>query len=89
MTDAGADALLFGVNGVDHADGNAAITVGRDVPWLQDTEAVDAWGSWGVAYRDVVVLDADHVVVGVINLTDDDLGDPETEAALRELLGAP
>lgn len=47
---------------------------------------MDAWTAWGVEYRDVVVLDADHVVVDVYNLTDNDLGDPDRLAELRALL---
>ena len=42
--------------------GNASITAGRDLPWLQDTASANVWGAWNVTYRDVVVLDADNVV---------------------------
>jgi len=77
---------ILGVNETGHASGNASITNGRDLPWLQDEEEVDLWTSWGITYRDVVVLDAEGKVDGVMNLTDNDLSDPDTYEAMRELL---
>jgi len=44
------------------------------------------WTSWGAAYRDVVVLDEDGEVAGVLNLTDHDLADADNYEAMRGLL---
>jgi len=78
---------LFGVNDVGHERGNPDVTEGRDLPWLQNTAEVDAWNAWGVEYRDVVVIEPDGTVVGVLNLSDADLADDANVEALRELLG--
>ena len=43
---------------------------------------MDAWGLWGVAYRDLVVLDQNNEVVTVYNLTSFNL----TESANYETL---
>ncbi len=53
---------------------------------LQDTVEVDAWGAWQVEWRDLVILDAENKVVGVINLTDHDLELPENVKLVRELV---
>ena len=90
MADTYLDAAVtfHGVNetGYDHA--NASITSGRDIAWLQDTPAEDAWGRWAVQYRDVVVLDGEGTVAGVINVTDKDLRNPANEATLRGYVDA-
>lgn len=56
------------------------------LPWLQDEPAHDAWQSWAVTYRDVVILDAANHKVGTYNVTTHDLGDPANYAALKALL---
>ena len=58
----------------------------RDIPWLQDTAAQDTWGLWGVAYRDVVILDGDNEVYSVFNLTTNSLSVPANYDALKALL---
>lgn len=78
--------MILGVNGIGYESGNPTITEGRDLPWLQDTPEADVWTAWGIAYRDVVVLDADGVVVGVYNLTAHDLGVPDNYDELLELI---
>ncbi len=77
---------ILGVNAVGLESGNASITSGRVLPWLQDTPAEDAWTKWGVTYRDVVILDPAGYRVGVFNLTEHDLSDPANYAALEQLL---
>jgi len=82
--------VILGVNGVGYESGNPDITDGRDLPWLQDTPEADVWTTWGIAYRDVVVLDGEGAVVGILNLTANDLGEAATQDALLDLLsGAP
>jgi len=58
----------------------------RDIPWLQDTSETDIWSDWDVAYRDVIVLDADNHPVAAFNLTTHDISAPSEFEALRELL---
>ena len=77
-----------GVNAVDSESANALITADRVLPWLQDVEAVDAWSSWDVTNRDVVVVDADNAKVAVYNLTVHDLGVPANYAELLAILRA-
>ncbi len=76
---------ILGVNSAGNASGNDAITDGRDLPWLQDTPEVDAWGLWGVTYRDVVVLGPDNTVHAVYNLTEHDLSDPGNYETLKQI----
>lgn len=74
------------MNGTGYDSGMPTMAALGDLPILQDTAAVDAWGSWGVTYRDVVVLDANNEVVGVFNLTSNSLSDPANYAALKNML---
>ncbi|MBI4700080.1 MAG: hypothetical protein HY744_02760 [Deltaproteobacteria bacterium] len=88
------------MNHKDHkADCNAVdppgVCFGRDLPWLEDTAQVDAWGLWNVSYadgegkfrlRDVIVLGKSNEVAAVYNLTDHSLGDPSNQAALKAIL---
>lgn len=71
------DVAFFGVNEAGHESGNDTITEGLSTPWLQDTEAVNAWEAWSVEFRDVVILDDGNVPIAVMNLTYNDLNDPQ------------
>ena len=77
---------ILGVNEFGHESGNAAMTDGRDLPWLQEQEAGEVWQAWGVNYRDVVILDTGGEVYDVFNLTDNDLANVEHYGALKTLL---
>lgn len=77
---------LYGVNGVGFESGNANFTDGRDIGLLQDTAEVDAWTQWDPTYRDVVIVNADNEVVGVYNLTSNNLGVAENYEALTQML---
>jgi len=79
---------LLGVNHTGLEAGNAEICAGRDIPWLQDVPAVDAWGAWGVTLRDVVILDEQNRVVGTYNLSVHSLEDPANYAELKAMLVA-
>jgi hypothetical protein len=59
---------------------------GRDIPWLQDTEEANWWGSWDITWRDVVILDRDGNQADVVNLLEHDLEDTEEYAAFKALL---
>ncbi len=82
---------ILGVNRAGLEAGNALMTAGRDIPWLQDVDdnedgLSDTWDSWDVAYRDVVILDGQNIKVGTFNLTTYDLGVPENYDTLRQML---
>jgi hypothetical protein len=62
------DIQILGVNAVGRESENASVTSGRDIPWLQDDES-DIWTNWGITYRDVVIVDADNVMVEAFNLS--------------------
>ena len=77
---------ILGVNFIGMESGNPIICAGRTLPWLQDVSAANVWNSWGVTFRDVVILDQNNKRVGVYNLTDHDLRVPANYAGLRALL---
>lgn len=77
---------ILGVNAIGLESGNAAITMDRTLPWLQDTEDQKAWESWGVVWRDIWILDPDNVPVAVYNVTQHNLGDPTQYAELKGML---
>jgi hypothetical protein len=82
----GAPVQLLGVNGIGLEAGNAEVTAERDAPWLQDVAAADVWGTWGVGYRDVWILDRENRLIDVYNLTENDLNDPLKYEELKALL---
>jgi hypothetical protein len=59
---------------------------GRTLPWLQETVNDDVWGDWSVTYRDVIILDANNIPVGVYNLTAHDLSAAANRDALKQKL---
>lgn len=78
--------MILGVNGVGFESGNASITEGRDLAWLQDTEEAAVWDLWQVEYRDVFVIDEDGRLIGILNVTTHDLADPSHQDTLKSLL---
>lgn len=73
------------MNAAGEEYGNDDITRGRSLAWLQDRVDKDVWGAWGVEWRDVVVLDDENVVVGILNLSTWDLAHEESRERLRDL----
>ena len=61
---------------------------GRTLPWLQATAGQDAWRSWGVTFRDVVILDIHDNPFASYNLTINDLSVPAHREELKQLLRA-
>ena len=82
---AGLNVDILGVNDVGLEDGNGFITMGRDLPWLQAVPEEDVWETWGIGYRDVVILDENNVVLAIYNLTEHNLGDATNYAELYAL----
>ncbi|TNF30992.1 MAG: hypothetical protein EP329_12955 [Deltaproteobacteria bacterium] len=77
---------ILAVNAAGQESANDLAVADRDLPLLQDTAQDDVWGSWGVAWRDVIVLDRDNVPIYTVNLTTYDLGDASNFAALKQVL---
>ncbi len=86
------DIQILGMNPFQEESGNAAVTEGRDIPWLQDVDADgdnfgDTWlVDWPFVYRDVVIVDANGVAVDSYNLTINSLEEPESYSTLRQML---
>jgi hypothetical protein len=80
------EVVLLGVNGIDFEAANAEMTNGRTLSWLQDVAGVDVWSAWGVAYRDVIIVDRAGLRRGAFNLTDHDLSQAANAAQLERLL---
>ena len=77
---------LLAINGVGFEDSVAGMAELGDLPLLQDTSAVNAWGAWAAVYRDVIIVDAENQRVTAYNLTTHDLAEPGNRAALKRLL---
>jgi hypothetical protein len=77
---------IFGVNVIGSESGNETITLGRTLPWLQETPEMPVWTTWAVTYRDVVILDEENHRIDAFNLTTNDLGNPAHYEALKTLL---
>ncbi len=78
------------MNPVGFETGNASITSGRDIPWLQDVDSdgdgtTDVWlTAWPYVYRDVVLVDENNEVQDVYNLTQHDLSEAENYGELKQ-----
>jgi hypothetical protein len=77
---------ILGLNAAGQESGNNAITAGRTLPWLQDTQSQDVWTRWKVTWRDVIVLDGDNTVAGIYNLTEHNLATAANYDSLKALL---
>ena len=58
----------------------------RACPWLQETRDDAVWSDWGVAYRDVVILDTENIVTDAYNLTEHDLSQSANRETPKRLL---
>jgi hypothetical protein len=79
---------ILGINEIGHEAGNPSITMGRTIPWLQDTAAENVWMTWAPAFRDVVILDTQNQKIGAYNVTVHNLSDPMNYAELKAMLKA-
>jgi hypothetical protein len=83
---------ILGVNEWGQEAGNAGMTEGRSIPWLQDVDSngdglSDVWyNQWHVVFRDVVILNTQNTKVGTFNLTEHNLADPQNYESLRQQL---
>jgi hypothetical protein len=78
---------ILGVNEAGLEAANEDMCEGRDIPWLQDTEAADWWGEWNVEWRDMIVVGADGEPTGqVVNLSSPGLGDADEYVAVKNMI---
>ena len=77
---------IIGINEAGYEISNQIITDGRDIPWLQDTEDINAWELWDVTYRDVYLIDRDLKLRGIYNLSQNNLNDEATYEIFKEIL---
>lgn len=77
--------MIYGVNHPAHSSGNEEMCEGRDLGLLQDTLETDAWTAWQATWRDVFVLDREGELVGILNLTENDLGEEESRDEMLAL----
>ena len=77
---------IIGINETGYQSGNATMTNGRVLPWLQATSSTNPWQLWGVEFRDVVILDAQNRRVTTYNLTSNNLMDSQKYSDLKNLL---
>ncbi|MEC9096608.1 MAG: redoxin domain-containing protein, partial [Planctomycetota bacterium] len=85
---------IIGINLADRESGNASITAGVDLPWLQDVDSdadgnSDTWHAWGAQLRDVMIVDEQNQLIETINLTLNDLAEPANYDSLKgKIVGA-
>jgi hypothetical protein len=82
---------IVGINLAGRESGNASITAGNDIPWLQDVDLdengeADAWEDWQAQLRDVIIVDSQNKEVSKINLTSNDLADTANYTLLRTMI---
>jgi hypothetical protein len=77
---------ILGVNRRGSEAGNAGMTAGRSLPWVQDDAEALVWSRWNAAWRDVVILDTRSARMHVYNLTEHRLSVSENYAALKAML---
>jgi hypothetical protein len=82
----GSKVQFLGINETGLESGNSSVTNGRSLPWLQDTADQQVWKSWGIAFRDVVILDAENRPITVYNVTTYNLAVAENYAALKQIM---
>jgi len=85
---------IVGINLADRDSGNASMTSGTDLPWLQDADNdgdgnSDVWHEWGAQLRDVMIVDEQNQLIETINLTLNDLADSSNYDSLKaKIVGA-
>lgn len=84
------DITIIGLNLEGLEAGNPLMADGRNLPLLQDVDEngdhlSDVWSLWNVSYRDVVILNGGNEPVGVFNLTNRDLANPEHYDMLSQM----
>ena len=77
---------ILGINFSGSEFANEYVVDGRTLPWLQDTNEVNAWALWEAAARDVIILDVENKWYGEYNLAANPLEDATNYAELKSIL---
>ena len=77
---------LLSINMPGYEDSIPAMGEDAALPILQDDTEADVWTSWEAEWRDVVVLDADNVETGRLNLTTHTLASEVHRETLKTML---
>ena len=80
------DINLLGVNQDGFSSGNSTISTAGDIPLIQDNATDLIWSTWGVSFRDVVILNGENQIVASFNLTTYSLGDSTNYDTLKTML---
>ena len=56
------------------------------LPLLQDDSTQEVWSNWGITYRDVIILDSENKISGVLNLTTNSLAEEANWNHLKDLV---
>ena len=79
------DIQIIGVNEAGYESGNDLMSDGRDLPWLQDTDAAMVWDTWDVGFRDVILVDEQNEEITRFNVTSSPLSSAANYDALLNL----
>ncbi len=78
---------ILGINRIaDEAYNDLVSRPANILPWVQDTAIQDVWSHWGIAYRDVLILDAFNRPITTYNLSSHDLLSAANRQQLKQLL---
>ena len=77
---------ILGINEFGYEVGNDSVVEGRTLPWLQDTEEINAWDLWDVEYRDVFIVDESGLLRYRYNLSSQNLATPDNYQRLTDTI---
>lgn len=87
---AGETIQILGVNKVGAEAGTGDMTLGRDLPLVQDTVVAGVQAAWAATDGDIVIVDTSNAPLGTYNLIANDLSNPANYEALKALIrGGP
>ncbi|MBT3221744.1 MAG: hypothetical protein HN348_21915 [Proteobacteria bacterium] len=76
---------IIGVNGIGQPF-SSIMTDHTDLPFIEDDKNHYVWTSWGVNYRDVIIVNQKNEVIDVFNLTQYSLSNSTNYETLRQKL---
>ena len=77
---------FLAINELGHSSGIDTAVENVSLPLLQDDSTQEVWSNWGVTYRDVIILDSENKISGVLNLTTNPLAEEANWNQLKELV---
>ena len=74
---------IIGLNAIGKST-NGSFVDERELPWLQDISDQSVWDTWGIQYRDILILDENNEPKAVFNLTEFNLSEESSYNAVRD-----